>query len=337
MTPKISVLVPAFEDARFLDKSLGSVAAQSRTDFEVIVADDGSTDNTPRIAAAWASRDARFRLSRIESNIGMTPNWNRALAEARGDLVLKLDADDAMNPDCLEILAGELLADPEVLFAACRTMDCDEDLEPLRPFRGDEALRLYGLDPERRHRRPGLTWLRMCFDDIQLWPSNSQMYRRRELVELGGWDVRWIASDTDLILRLLAADRPVVHRPELATLYRRRQDSSAAREKLSGANRLESAMIALVALDRNRAALRPWGGALRRNWWRAWKNFQTGRRALHSWPGLPENRRRMLDARVLEVERLAPPLAVRIAGELRAGIWRLRASNPPDPGLERAK
>lgn len=337
VTPTISVLVPAFQDARFLDVCLRSIAAQTRADFEVIVADDASTDETPRIAAEWAFRDARIRLSRIESNIGMTPNWNRALSEARGALVLKLDADDAMTPRCLEVLSEELLADSGVLFSACRTLDCDEELRVLGPYRGDEAFRLHGLDPELRHALPGLEWLRMSFDDIQLWPSTAQMYRRQELVKLGGWDERWIASDTDLILRALALDRLVVHRPEIGTLYRRRAGSSAAREKLTGANRLEAAMIALAALERNCAALRPWSRPLRRNWWRLWKNFQSERARLAVATDVPPGRKAKLEARVDEVEHMAPPVGVRVEGELRAKLWRFRSRTRREPTSERVR
>ena len=78
-TPLVSVLVPAFDDAAHLDEALRSVLAQSIDDLEVVVADDGSTDATPQLAASWAATDPRVRVLRSDVNRGMTENWNAAL------------------------------------------------------------------------------------------------------------------------------------------------------------------------------------------------------------------------------------------------------------------
>lgn len=323
MTPAVSVLVPAHDDAPYLDTCLASLAGQSFGDFEAIVADDASADATPEIARAWAARDARFRLCRVEANVGMNRNWNRALAEARGALVIKLDADDAMTPRALERLQAEHAAEPGLLFAACRTLDCDAELRPGEPYRGDLGLRRHGLDPESRHLRRGLAWLRLCFDDVQLWHSCAQMYRRADLAALRGWDERWIASDTDLILRALALDRPVAHVPELGILYRRRSGSSSHREHGSGTARLELNMIALRSLAANARRLRPLGRALRQNWWRIWRRFRADSRA-DAWSTLPASRREALRQLERETASCRPPLALRLEGDLRQLAWRAK-------------
>src|SRR5688572_7400598 len=118
--PRVSVLVPAWNDGVYLDAALRSLEDQTWRDFEVVIADDGSTDDTPEIAAAWASRDARFSLLRGESNRGMTENWNAALRAARGELLTKLDADDAASPDFLAVMVPEL-DDAAVGAVFCRT------------------------------------------------------------------------------------------------------------------------------------------------------------------------------------------------------------------------
>jgi len=337
LTPAISVLVPAHDDAPYLEANLASLAAQSFGDFEAIVADDASADATPEIARAWAARDARFRLSRVEVNVGMNRNWNRALAEARGDRVIKLDADDAMAPQALARLHAEHARESALLFAACRTLDCDLELRPRGLYRGDLGLRRHGLDPERPHLRRGLDWLRLCFDDVQLWHSCAQMYRRDDLAALGGWDERWIASDTDLILRALALDRPVAHVPEPGILYRRRGGSSSDREHRTGAARLEANMIALRSLAANRRRLRPLGRPLRQNWWRIWRRFLADSRDAAAWGALSEARRAALRELERETRRLPPPLAVRLEGKLRHLAWRGKralsgAPSPPSEG-----
>jgi glycosyltransferase involved in cell wall biosynthesis len=333
MTPRVSVLVPAHDDGPFLDANLASLAAQSFGDFEAIVADDASADDTPRLAAAWQRRDRRFRLSRVERNLGMNRNWNRALAEARGELVLKLDADDALTPPTLELLVAEHDAEPELLFAACRTLDCDLELRPTGPFLGDQALRRHGLDPERRHVRRGLEWLRLCFDDIQPWTSDALLVRRQALVELGGWDERFQISDTDLVLRLAGTDRPAAHVPEPGVLYRRRRGSQSGRDRHTGAHRLEHDLAALRALAAHGRALARRDRALRQNWWRLWRRFVQDASDETLWSALAPARRAALEELQRETLRLAPPLAVQLEGELRWRLWRLRRSlrRAPNP------
>lgn len=323
MTPLISVLVPAHNDGAYLDTALSSVARQTLASFEAIVADDASDDDTPEIAGRWAERDSRFRLSRVERNLGMNPNWNRALREAEGELILKLDADDAMTPRCLERLAAEFAATPGLLLAACRTLDCDENLEVLGPFLGDQGLRLHGLDPECRHLLPGLTWLRMCFDDIQLWHSNALMFRRVDLLGLGGWDERWFSSDTDLILRALSLDRLVAHVPEPGILYRRRAGSGSDLQRRADTLALPLAMISLRALAATSDSLRPWNRSLRQNWWRLWRLFRerSRRGALARYA---DAERSMMERLVAETTRLAPPAHVRVEGWLRWRAWQAR-------------
>lgn len=322
MKPAITVLVPAYNDGVYLEDALRSLERQTLGDYEAIVADDGSADATPEIAARWAASDPRFRLSRLEANVGMNRNWNRALAEARGDFVIKLDADDAMTPRCLELLRAEFEATTGLLFSACRTLDCDERLEVVGPFLGDQGLRMHGLDPERRHVLPGLAWLRMCFDDIQLWHSDAQMYRRGDLIDLGGWDERWFSSDTDLLLRALALDRPVAHVAEPGILYRRRAGSGSDVERERDALSLPLAMMALRSLDANGRRLRPLDRRVRQNWWRLWQLFQVRAEQVRA-SGVAAERHPM--ARLIEeTRRLAPPWPVRAEGWLRWRAWQLK-------------
>src|SRR4051812_12936561 len=179
--PRVSVLVPAYEDGAYLDAALRSLAEQTWRDFEVVVADDGSTDDTPAIAAAWAARDSRFRLLRSASNRGMTENWNAALRCARGELVTKLDADDAAAPDFLAAMVPEL-DDLAVAAAFCRTVECDDALRAIGPWDGERAFALHGVDPALRTVMTGHEWLAMSFDDHQLWHSDAFLVRREELL-----------------------------------------------------------------------------------------------------------------------------------------------------------
>lgn len=104
-TPLVSVLVPVYNVERYLRECLGSLEAQTFTDFEAIVIDDGSTDGSAAIAREFQERDGRFRVV-SKANSGYGASMNRGLAEARGTYVAILESDDVMEPDALEVLTG---------------------------------------------------------------------------------------------------------------------------------------------------------------------------------------------------------------------------------------
>lgn len=320
--PRVSVLVPAYDDGAYLDEALRSLAAQTFGDFEAVVADDGSTDDTAVVAAAWAARDPRFRLLRGEANRGMTENWNAALRAARGELVTKLDADDAAAPELLAVLVPEL-DDPTMAAAFCRTVECDEELRPVAAWHGERAFAQHGVDPAQRVTRGGRDWLAMSFDDHQLWHSDAFLMRREDLLALGGWDERWsCASDTDLILRLLERGRRVVHVPVVGIRYRRRPRSVSARAAADGWKAVESVLVALGSLARAGKPLARRSRALRQNWWRLWRAAEAMRRDRDLAGRLPARQAEKL-LPLLNAPP-APPPWVRIEGELRAIAWRAR-------------
>lgn len=98
LTPRVSVIVPLYNKAPYVRRTLDSISQQTFSDFEVIVVDDGSTDHGPEIVRAFD--DERVRLI-TQANLGPGAARNRALDEARGDLIAFLDADDEWLPDYL--------------------------------------------------------------------------------------------------------------------------------------------------------------------------------------------------------------------------------------------
>ena len=111
MTARVSVLLPVRDGARFLREALASVLAQTLRDFELLVVDDGSEDETPAILAAL--RDDRVRVLRQE-RLGLVAALNRAIAEARAPLLARMDADDVSLPERLERQVAYLEARPRV-------------------------------------------------------------------------------------------------------------------------------------------------------------------------------------------------------------------------------
>jgi|CXWL01.1.fsa_nt_gi hypothetical protein len=321
--PAVSVLVPAFNDAAYLEAALASISRQSFASFEVIVADDASGDETAALAAAWAARDARFRLVRNDVNLGMTENWNRALREAQAPLVFKLDADDALELEALARLEAAFATTPGLRFAACRAVECDAELAPREPFHGEAALRAAGLDPSHDHVKSGWEWFALSFDDYQLWHSSAQLHRREELLAIGGWDPAWsCASDTDLILRLTATARPVAHVGYVGVRYRRRPGSVSSVFSQQGWKRAEAILVSARALQGPGATLAHRVPRLRRNWWRTWRNVQAIATEASLWTSMPERIRSRLAAVLTGLR--PPPMDVQLEGWLRDRLWRLR-------------
>lgn len=125
--PRVSVLIPTFNYARFLPETLNSVLCQDLRDIEVVVVDDASTDETPSVMQTLATRDPRITFIRHERNLGMVENWNWCLGRARGAYVKYLFADDRLSrPDSLRRMAEMLDAHPQAVLATCAREIMDE-------------------------------------------------------------------------------------------------------------------------------------------------------------------------------------------------------------------
>lgn len=101
MNPKISVIIPVYGVEKSLDRCVESVVKQSYTDLEIILVDDGSPDNCPKMCDEWASRDSRIRTVH-RKNGGLSSARNTGLSMARGGYVTFVDSDDWIAPDTIE-------------------------------------------------------------------------------------------------------------------------------------------------------------------------------------------------------------------------------------------
>lgn len=100
--PKVSVLIPAYNYAHYLSEAIDSVLAQTYSDFELIIVDNCSTDNTEEIVNEYKKNDNRVKFVRNNENIGMYRNYNQALLLATGDYIKFLNADDKFESTLLE-------------------------------------------------------------------------------------------------------------------------------------------------------------------------------------------------------------------------------------------
>ena len=114
----VSVVIPAFNAERFVAETIESVAAQTYTDLEIIVVDDGSTDGTRDVVKQMQARDARVKLLG-QPNSGVSVARNAGAALSRGGLLAFLDADDTLAPDSVELRVRKLAFDESFGLVHC--------------------------------------------------------------------------------------------------------------------------------------------------------------------------------------------------------------------------
>lgn len=126
MTPRISVLMPAFNAAPYVAQAIESILGQTYRDFEFLILDDGSTDGTLDICRGYAARDPRIRVIEGDHH-GHTWWLNRALQTARGEYIARMDADDVSMPERLAMQVEFLDRHPSCVAAGCDLITIDSD------------------------------------------------------------------------------------------------------------------------------------------------------------------------------------------------------------------
>ncbi|WP_417427763.1 glycosyltransferase family 2 protein [Halpernia sp.] len=114
-SPLISVVVPCYNQAQYLDECLQSVLDQTFTDWECIIVNDGSPDNTEEIAQKWSEKDSRFKYL-YKENGGLSSARNAGIESAKGEWILPLDCDDKISNDYLEIASREFSKNYTIIY-----------------------------------------------------------------------------------------------------------------------------------------------------------------------------------------------------------------------------
>jgi glycosyltransferase involved in cell wall biosynthesis len=126
-SPKISVLIPTYNYGRYLEEAIESVLVQDFEDYELIVSDDCSSDNSEEIMARYEG-NSRVRYHRHTSNLGMVENWNWCLSEARGEFVKYVFGDDKLSrTDSLGKLLSLMEDNPSVALGACARLIINQE------------------------------------------------------------------------------------------------------------------------------------------------------------------------------------------------------------------
>ena len=201
MAPRISVLIGAYQSAATLPRAIESILAQTVSDLELIVVDDGSTDGSAAVAREAAARDPRARVLEMGANVGIARSLNAGIEAARAPVVAVQDADDHSEPERLERQLALLDEHPDVAVVGVRMHETDGAGRALVP---------------RTSFAPGdVGGVLLRFNPI---PNSAAAFRREAVLAAGGYDAAFrFAMDLDLWLRLADAHRIVTIDEPLAT------------------------------------------------------------------------------------------------------------------------
>jgi glycosyltransferase involved in cell wall biosynthesis len=147
--PDVSIGLPVYNGARFLERALESLLAQHGRHLEIIVADNASTDRSAVIAEAYAARDSRVRVLRSATNLGVEANFARVLQEARGPYFMWAACDDWWAPTFVERIATLLDETPSAVVGMTAVERIDEagsTVDVVRFTGGDDPSMLSAWD-----------------------------------------------------------------------------------------------------------------------------------------------------------------------------------------------
>lgn len=134
--PKVSVLVPTYNYAEYLDESIQSVLHQTFSNFELIIGDNASTDNTEEVVSGYLT-DTRIKYIKNPVNLGLVKNLNQLMKQAKGNYIKILCSDDKFHPELLAKFVSEMDANPTVVLASSYYEFFGIDTEVCRaPFQG---------------------------------------------------------------------------------------------------------------------------------------------------------------------------------------------------------
>ncbi len=199
MTVCISIIIPLFNQEKYIEETLDSVLAQSFTEFEVIIVNDGSTDSSVGIVEKYIKQDSRFNLI-TQTNQGLSRARNNGIQKSKYDLIFPLDSDDKMHPNLLEKLYSTISS------TNYRLVSCEVEL-----FGYKNQLLI----------QPKFTKLQMYGIHEKCIPS--ALFYKNDFLKFGGYKECFSSlggEDMDFYLNYIDKNLPIFRIPEVLFFYR---------------------------------------------------------------------------------------------------------------------
>lgn len=199
MQPLISIVIPCYNQAQYLPETIQSVLAQTYQNWEAIIVNDGSPDNTEQIAKELVKKDKRIRYV-YKENGGPSSTRNIGIQSAHGEFILPLDADDMIAPGYVELAVKAFCEDSKlkVVYCQCRFCGLKQGVWKQLAYKGYRELLLENSI--------------FC----------SALFRKSDWQEVGGYDekMRDGVEDWEFFIRLLQDNGKVYQIPQPLFLYR---------------------------------------------------------------------------------------------------------------------
>lgn len=232
--------MPVYNALPFLDDSIRSILGQTLRDFEFIILDDASTDNSIERLREWANRDQRIQIHESKKRLGLSGSSNAVVAHARASIIARMDADDMARPDRLRRQWQVIQKSPDI--AAVGTL-CN------------------GIDATGREVRPRDRWRLVRRSGYVPFPHGSVMFRREVFDKVGGYDESAIGAEDQALFSRMALHGRVVTLPDVLYSYRYHSNNATLLNGVRAVTENHSnngdALAALYMLG----AMRLWSGA----------------------------------------------------------------------------
>jgi glycosyltransferase involved in cell wall biosynthesis len=213
MKPTVSIIIPCYNQAKYIGETIESVLAQTFQDWECIVMNDGSSDDSERIILPYCEKDQRIHYYKQE-NAGVCRARNQAIKHAQGEFLLPLDGDDLIAPQYIELAVNYMREHPQTRLVYCLA-------ERFGDINGPWLLPNYRYE-----------WL-----VVENMIFNTSLFRKADFERVGGYNenMRTGFEDWDFFLKLIGPDDKV-HRIEKVLFYYRsmfgtRTDNATETEK----------------------------------------------------------------------------------------------------------
>ncbi len=229
MSGAVTVVIPVFNGARFLRRTIESLLAQTHGNFTIVVLDDVSTDDSVEIARSF--RDERLSVVRNDQRRGLSGNWNAAFALTTTPLLVIAHQDDLYDPRHLEAAAQLLETHPRAFIAHTRATYIDENDRPVNNAASRYKDRFWPAD-EPYERSPEKELRMLQQGNYIICPS--VMYRMSAVADIGRFDERYhFVPDWDYWFRGLAKGFTVVGTHERLLRWRRHEQSATKQEEMT--------------------------------------------------------------------------------------------------------
>ncbi len=206
-TPKISILMSSYNDGQFIEESILSMLGQTFSDFEFIITNDGSTDDTLDIIKRHAKLDKRIVVIDNKKNLGFIRSLNKGLKIAKGKYIARMDADDVSLPHRLKVQYDYLEKHKDIFLVGSYAINMDESGKKISLFKPPTDPKIISKTFEKYN---------CMYHNTIMFANTGEYHYRTKMM---------YTEDNDLYLRCLSDGKKIANIPQFLVKYRRRPNS----------------------------------------------------------------------------------------------------------------